>query len=206
MIGIVDYDVCNVGSIMNMFKRVGAQSGLVSTEAEVAAAKALVLPGVGSFDAGMSCLRERGLVDVLHRKAVIERVPVLGICLGAQLMTKGSEEGRLPGLEFFDATVKKFRFDDTRLKIPHVGWNAVVPLRTDSLFSGFEATPRFYFVHSFFIECANERDVLARTDYGGMFTSAIQRGNIAAVQFHPEKSHKFGMQLLASFAKTVASK
>lgn len=204
MIGIIDYGVCNVGSIVNMLKRVGAPARVIQSPAELGGASKLILPGVGAFDAGMRVLEERGFVQALREKVLEDqRTPILGICLGAQLMTLGSEEGRKSGLGFFDAQVRKFRFDGPTPKVPHMGWNLVEKVQRSALTDDLPTASRFYFVHSYFMESRRPEDVLLTTDYGVPFHSGLRHGNVFGVQFHPEKSHKFGMTLLRNFATRV---
>jgi glutamine amidotransferase len=201
---VVDYGMGNLGSIMNMLKKVGAKAIRSSSASDVDRAGKLILPGVGAFDAGMKNLSELGLVPVLNRRVIEGRTPILGICLGMQLLARGSEEGQLPGLGWVDADVLKFRFDgihDKGLKIPHMGWNTVEVGAESRLFGDMGPDPRFYFVHSYHVRCNNEENVLARTFYGYEFVSAVMRDNILGVQFHPEKSHKFGMRLLGNFVR-----
>lgn len=200
MIVIVQCGVGNTGSILNMLKKAGADAKIISSHDELMHASKIILPGVGHFDFGMNQLRQSAWDEALHQKVLIERTPVLGICLGMQLMCKSSEEGKEPGLGWIDADVKKFVFEFPEVKVPHMGWNFVQPLRTDSLFQNYSAPPRFYFVHSYYVHCNNEESVLAYTEYHSKkFVSAFQKENIFGVQFHPEKSHVFGLQLLKNF-------
>lgn len=201
MITIVNYGMGNLGSVQNMFKRIGVASEITGDPQAVSRAEKLLLPGVGAFDAAMQKIAESGLREVLDRKVLEEKVPVLGICLGMQLLTNGSEEGVLPGLGWIPARTIKFRFPEgSPLKIPHMGWNYVFPKRESPLTHDLPAEPRFYFVHSYFVRCDNEEDVLMTTPYGNDFHSIVQRGNVYGAQFHPEKSHKYGMKLLSNFA------
>lgn len=203
MIGIVDFGMGNIGSIENMFRKIGVPAAISSDPAVLADADRLVLPGVGSFDRGMRNLEERGLVPVLRRHAFERKAPVLGICLGMQLFSRDSEEGTVPGLGWLDARTIKFRADgeDWSRKFPHMGWNELQLKRSHPIFDGFEDKARFYFVHSFHVEPGTPEIEVARTDYGRSFVSAVASENIVGVQFHPEKSHRFGMALLSNFAK-----
>jgi glutamine amidotransferase len=203
MIVIVNYGMGNLGSIINMLKKVGVQAKISSDPKDIESADKLILPGVGAFDTGMQSLRELDLVDLLNDKVLNQKTPTLGVCLGMQLITKRSEEGVLPGLGWIDGESIRFRFDprQNNLKIPHMGWNTVNVQRTEPLFRGLEQEARFYFVHSYHVICNNLSDVLTTTDYGYEFVSALQRDNIMGAQFHPEKSHKFGMRLLKNFGE-----
>lgn len=203
MIVIIDYNMGNLGSIFNMLKKIGVSTKVSSNIDVIQAASNLILPGVGAFDNGMSNLKETGLIPVLNEKVLIRKTPILGICLGMQLLTRSSEEGRLPGLGWIDGCTTRFRFgsEQSGLKIPHMGWNTVT-FKKNSIFSqGFEGDPRFYFVHSYHVTCNREEDVAGKTFYGYEFHSAIQKDNIYGVQFHPEKSHHFGMNLLRNFVE-----
>jgi imidazole glycerol-phosphate synthase subunit HisH len=203
MIVIVDYKMGNIGSVLNMLKKIGADAVISSDPREIEKADKLILPGVGAFDTGMKHLHESDLVGVLNEKALDRQTPTLGICLGMQLLTQGSEEGDLSGLGWIDGHTVKFRFDENNrhLKIPHMGWNTVKIRSHDSLFKSLDEDARFYFVHSFHVVCHRDADVLASTHHGDDFVSAVQNRNIMGTQFHPEKSHKFGMKLLRNFAE-----
>jgi glutamine amidotransferase len=203
MIVIVDYGLGNLGSIGNMLKRIGKEAVISSSVSEVRKATRIILPGVGAFDNGVKNLTDRGLLPVLQEKAMEERIPILGICLGMQLLSQGSEEGNSGGLGWIDARTVRFRFDgsDRKLKVPHMGWNTVSLARQSCLYTDMDPDARFYFVHSYHVECRNEEDILTRTNYGIDFASSVARGNIFGVQFHPEKSHKFGMRLLQNFTE-----
>jgi glutamine amidotransferase len=200
MITIIDYKTGNLGSIQNILKRIGEESVVTSDAEVIAKASKIILPGVGAFDTGMKNLTDLGLTDILNKKVLIEKIPVLGICLGMQLMSKGSEEGSFPGLGWIDSTTLRFRFQNTtEYKIPHMGWNFIKQYKTSRLFDSMFADPRFYFVHSYYFSAANPEDIVTSTTYEIEFTSSFERGNIMGVQFHPEKSHKFGMKLLKNF-------
>lgn len=206
MIVVVDYGMGNLGSIMNMLKKLEARAILSSSIADIENAQKLILPGVGSFDTGMKNLDTLGLVPILNKKVIEDKTPILGICLGMQLFTRRSEEGNLPGLGWIDAETTKFKFDDAqgmKNKIPHMGWNTIEVMKANELFNGMYPEPRFYFVHSYHVSCNREEDILTKTFYGYYFVSSIVRHNILGVQFHPEKSHKFGMKLLGNFARVA---
>jgi glutamine amidotransferase len=198
---VVDYHMGNIGSIANMIRKVGGAVEVSSDPQILRRAKRLILPGVGHFDQGIRNLRELGLTPVLQELAVERRVPVLGICLGMQLMCKSSEEGSEGGLGWVDANVRRFDPAPTAaMRVPHMGWNVATPQRSSSLLEFAPAEPqRFYFVHSYYVECQDPADVLARTPYGTDFCSALLRDNLCGVQFHPEKSHVFGMDLFRRF-------
>jgi len=206
VIAVVDIGIGNLGSIINMFRKIGVEASISSRVSEIEKAEKLILPGVGSFSVGMSNLNSSGLVEVLRRKVVDEKVPMLGICLGMQMLGKSSTEGEeLQGLGWIDAHSVRFRFDSMehhhRLRVPHMGWNTVRIVRDNSLFKNMGDEPRFYFVHSYHLVCADPADVLTLTNYGYDFASSIRHGNIYGTQFHPEKSHRFGMTLLRNFAE-----
>jgi imidazole glycerol-phosphate synthase subunit HisH len=203
MIVIVDYGMGNLGSIVNMLKKIGAQACISSLAAEIEQADKLILPGVGAFDTGMRRLKELDLIELLNRKVLAQKTPTLGVCLGMQLLTRSSEEGVLPGLGWIPGKTIRFQIDagQQSLKVPHMGWNTVVLQRPDLLFQEMPDEPRFYFVHSYHIICDQQEDIVAVTEYGYPFTSVIQRDNIWAVQFHPETSHRYGMKLLQNFVE-----
>ncbi len=209
MIAIIDYGMGNVGAILNMLRKLEAPAVCTARPEEIAAAAGLILPGVGAFDNGMREIDRRGLRPVLE-KAVLDRgVPVLGICLGMQLMTGGSEEGSLPGLGWVKARTRRFRFEangaDARRRIPHMGWNTVRPAPGSALLEGLAGEARFYFVHSYHVDDFEGRALLTTTHYGYDFISAFEQGHVAGTQFHPEKSHRFGLQLLKNFVNRLVS-
>lgn len=202
MLIVVDYGIGNLGSIVNMLNRIGAPVKISSSIEDVSAASKIILPGVGSYDSGMARIRELNLVEVLNHKVKIEKIPILGICLGMQLMTCSSEEGSFSGLSWIKAKVKKFDIENLKLRVPHMGWNDVFVKKTSSvLFKDMYQDSRFYFAHSYFVSCDEQTDVLTETAYGNVFASSIEHENIYGVQFHPEKSHKYGMKLLNNFWK-----
>ena len=200
MITIVDYGMGNLGSILNMFKRIGARARISANPLDLEHAEKILLPGVGAFDGAMERINSGGFREFLDRKALVERIPVLGICLGMQLLTRSSEEGRIAGLGWIAA--ETLRFPQSKgLKIPHMGWNEVNPSRASPLTSGLAPGARFYFVHSFYVRVDHDEDSVLQAHYGVTFDAAVEHGNIFGAQFHPEKSHRFGMQLLSNFAR-----
>lgn len=200
MIKIIDYDAGNIASIANMLDRLGAQSEIVSKPAELRPGDKVILPGVGAFDTGARNLTERGLRGAITELASTGTIQVLGICLGMQLLFESSEEGVLPGLGLISGKVVRFRFDSSKLKVPHMGWNLVHPRKESWLFGEDRSSEqRFYFVHSYHAVCNHQADIAAEATHGYSFCCAVERGNIAGVQFHPEKSHRFGLSLLKRF-------
>ena len=202
MITIINYGMGNLGSVQNMLKRIGVESKITSDVSEIERAEKILLPGVGAFDAAVAKIDELNLRSVLVHKATVDKIPFLGICLGMQLLTRSSEEGQLQGLNLIPATTIKFKFEESQhLKVPHMGWN-LVRKNTDSVLTqNFINDYRFYFVHSYKVICDDTKNSILRTDYGGEFDSAIQNENVYGAQFHPEKSHKYGMHLLTNFSK-----
>lgn len=200
MITIVDYGMGNLGAVLNMFRRIGAPARISSELGAVRSASKLLLPGVGAFDAAMKRINDSGLREVLDHKALVEKAPVMGICLGMQLLTRGSEEGREAGLGWIAADTRRFPALPG-LKVPHMGWNLVHPTQEHALTRDLPPEPRFYFVHSFYVQTDEPRASLLRCHYGLDFDAAIGQGNVLGVQFHAEKSHRFGMKLLDNFAR-----
>jgi imidazole glycerol-phosphate synthase subunit HisH len=200
MITVIDYGMGNLGSIKNMLKRINVPSQVTGDAEVISKAEKILLPGVGAFDAAMERIESSGLREVLDYKALVEKIPVIGVCLGMQLLTRKSEEGKRPGLGWIAADTKKFIFSTNTLKIPHMGWNLVHLKKESPLIKDLPEEPRFYFVHSFFVQCDDPGDVLTTTHYGSDFHSIIQHDNIYGAQFHPEKSHKYGMKLLENFS------
>ncbi len=199
MIIIIDYGMGNLGSIVNMFKKVGAKAEVSSDLKVIAKAPKLLLPGVGSFDRAMERIEALGMRSVLDEQALVVKKPILGICLGMQLLTRGSEEGSLPGLGWIPADTKKFP-SMSGLRIPHMGWNVVQNATPSLLTQNLPVQSRFYFVHSYHVRVDEEHNSILKCQYGLSFDAAVQKENIYGAQFHPEKSHRFGMQLLQNFA------
>jgi len=201
-IAIVDYGMGNVASVKNMLNRIEVKHVLLaSTPEAILKSDKIILPGVGAFDHGMNNLKEYNLINALNEKVISQKTPVLGICLGMQLLTESSEEGIEKGLGWVKAKTRKLDFTNNGdLKIPHMGWNYVSVKKKNPLISE-DDNFRYYFVHSYYVDCFEQKDILGTTEYGINFSSAIQHENIFGAQFHPEKSHKFGMKLLENFAK-----
>jgi glutamine amidotransferase len=200
VIAIIDYNIGNIGAVANMLARLGHKACMTSQATDVAAASGIILPGNGSFDACMQNLRATGLVPLLEERVFVHQVPLLGICVGAQMLGKGSEEGDEPGLGWIDAIARRFP-DQPDLRVPNMGWNSVdVSNPSDMLGAALEPNSRFYFVHSYYLQAADERNVILKAHYGIEYAAAIGLGCIRGVQFHPEKSHRFGKRLLGAFA------
>lgn len=203
MIAIVNYGLGNVLAIANIYKRLGITANIVDSADELRRADKIILPGVGAFDWAMTRLNDSGMRDQIEELVVEKSRPVLGICVGMQMMAVNSEEGKLPGFGWFDAEVR--RFDESaftsKTLLPHMGWNDVMPRQNDSLFAGLDEQARFYFLHSYYFVPRTDADVLADTNYNGPFASSVRRGNLFGVQFHPEKSHQWGIRLLQNFAE-----
>jgi len=202
MIGVIDYGLGNVQAFLNIFKRLNIPAMAIHTTNELAEAKRLILPGVGSFDWTMERLNASGLRDALDEAVMVKNRAVLGVCVGMQMLARSSEEGQLHGLGWLPAYVR--RFDEHRFTqkthLPHMGWNDVTPRANDSLFRGLEK-PRFYFLHSYYFVPENGEHILATTDYNGEFASAVRADHVFGAQFHPEKSHHWGALLLKNFAE-----
>ena len=198
MIAILDYGIGNLGSISNMLKVIGEKSKITNEPAIVESSDGIILPGVGAFDAGMSKLIETGLSQIITDEANKGK-PILGICLGMQLLGQKSEEGHLPGLSLIPFQCKKFRFQDETLKIPHMGWDVVEFQKKHPILEKLSGHQRYYFVHSYYAVCDSHENILMTCDYGYEFAAAVVKDNIIGVQFHPEKSHDFGLALLSNF-------
>ena len=200
-ITIVDYGMGNMGSLTNMFRRIGVKSEIASDPRSIESARKIILPGVGAFGAAMDRIDALGLRDVLRAKALEERVPFMGICLGMQLMTRSSEESLgAKGLNLIAADTLRFP-RSSELKVPHMGWNEVTVGSLTALTSPLPPEPRFYFVHSYYVRTDDPADVMLSCHYGQNFDAGLNRGNLFGAQFHPEKSHKFGMAMLRGFAE-----
>lgn len=203
MVTIVDYGSGNIKAIANIYKLLNIPVSVATKPSELENAEKIILPGVGSFDYCMSKLNNSGMKEVLNRKVIEGKTPVLGICIGLHIMAHESEEGKLPGLGWIDGYVKKF--DESKLvlkpKLPHMGWNSIQVKSIPELFKGVNQDHGFYFIHSYYIELINKEDILTITNYENDFVSGISRSNICAVQFHPEKSHSNGIELLKNFSQ-----
>lgn len=203
MITIIDYGVGNINAFVNVYKRVDVPVKIARTAADLAGAEKLILPGVGHFDYAMEKLNNSGMRDQLDDLVLDKKVPVIGICVGMQMMANYSDEGEREGLKWIDASVKKF--DESKIhhvtRLPHMGWNDVTPKAALPLFAGLEHDAIFYFLHTYYFECNNPEDVMAVSDYGIEFASAAHHENKYGIQFHPEKSHHYGEILLHNFAK-----
>ncbi len=201
MITVVNYGIGNIGSMLNMLKHLGLRGEVQSDPKIINNAKKIILPGVGSFDAAMTQINSvPNLRKTLEYKVIKEKVPILGVCLGMQLLTSNSEEGKQEGFGWIPAKTKRFP-KQKNLKIPHMGWNIALPNEASLLTKDLQDNPRYYFVHSFYVQVDDEKHSIMKTQYGITFDSAIGFENIYGVQFHPEKSHKFGMKILKNFSE-----
>lgn len=202
MIAIVDYGLGNVQAIAHIYKRLGLDCQMARQAGDLAQASHIVLPGVGAFDWAMAKLNASGMRAALDQAVLQDKKPVLGICVGMQMLARRSDEGQSEGLGWLDAEVRHLDPGPPQAprQLPHMGWNDVKPLHTDGLFADFDAAPRFYFLHSYYFQPHLPADTLAESDYGETFTCAVRHGHIHGVQFHPEKSHGWGIQLLKNFA------
>lgn len=203
MIHIVDYGVGNIQAFLTMYKRLGVEVCCASDAGLLSSAEKIILPGVGAFDHAMNLLKVSGMQEMLNKKILEDAVPVLGICVGMQMLAKSSEEGNLPGLGWIEGKVKSFHSNKSsvNLPMPHMGWNDVKPISNTTLFKGFSEDIRFYFLHSYYFDCDNQEHVGATAEYGFQFHCSIEKENIFGVQFHPEKSHHWGAMLLKNFAE-----
>lgn len=201
MIVIIDYGLGNIGSIYNMLRKIGASSIISREPQQIMKARKLILPGVGAFDSAMKVLSELDLISVLNYKVINQKTPILGICLGMHLFTNKSDEGKLPGFGWIDGKTVRFSLDEKLFKIPHMGWDKITIHNRSPIFNNIGEASRFYFVHSYHVSDCLDTNVIATTQYGYNFISAVQKDNIIGVQFHPEKSHKYGLNLLKNFAE-----
>ncbi len=200
MITIINYGIGNVASIANMFKRIGQKTSIALDAGDVEKAEKLILPGVGSYDAAVKELQDRNLWSSINNRVLGDKIPILGICLGMQLLCSSSDEGREPGFGWIEARCHKFRFEPgTDIKVPCMGWNHIDLKNDEPIFEDLDH-PKFYFVHSYHVVCEDDRNCIATADYGYAYPAAIRKDNIYGVQFHPEKSHRYGMQLLKNFS------
>lgn len=199
---IIDMGIGNPGSIQNMLNKINCTSIISSDPEDIKSAEKLILPGVGSFDSVMKRIEDLQIKELLEDQVIKNKIPILGICLGIQMFTKGSEEGLLPGLGWIDAITVRFSFSDNQnLKIPHMGWNTMTLHKENLLFAKMQSDARFYFVHSYHIVCQDSTVILSNTHYGYDFVSSIQKNNIYGTQFHPEKSHRYGMKIFENFSE-----
>lgn len=203
MITLIDYGVGNIYAFQNVYKRLNIPTKIAKTVSDLNEVDKLILPGVGSFDYAMMQLNNSGMRDRLDELVLEQKKPVIGICVGMQMMANSSDEGKLDGLKWIDASVKKFDVSTIKYvtKLPHMGWNDVSPIKNHPLFIGLENDALFYFLHSFYFHCNNEADSIANSEYGINFTSSVNHENIYGIQFHPEKSHHYGETLLHNFSK-----
>ncbi len=202
MITLIDYGVGNIFAFQNVYKRLNIPTKIAKSIEDLIDAQKLILPGVGSFDYAMKRLNNSGMREKLDELVLVQKIPVIGICVGMQMMGNWSEEGSEEGLKWIDGDILKFdeKLIQHRTKLPHMGWNDVMPVRDHPLFDGLEKEAIFYFLHSFFFKCNNPTDSIAISDYGVSFSAAVYKDNIYGIQFHPEKSHQYGEKLLHNFA------
>ena len=205
MIAIIDYGLGNLGSISNMLKVIGEKSKITNSIDVISTSDGIILPGVGAFDAGMSKLYELGLTEVIQEQAS-QGKPILGICLGMQLLGRSSEEGKLKGLSLIPFECRRFKFEDNELKIPHMGWDIVDFKQEHPILNELSGQQRYYFVHSYHAVCDSDENILMTCDYGYKFTAAVVKDNVIGVQFHPEKSHDFGLALLSNYVDMCMSR
>ena len=203
MIVLIDYGVGNISAFLNIYKQLNIPARTAKTESELDGAQKIILPGVGHFDYAMQRFNDSGMRERVNKLVTQDKIPVVGICVGMQMMAGKSDEGQLEGLGWIDADVVKF--DDAqrsaKMPLPHMGWNDVYPTKPNPLFTGLEEDARFYFLHSYYFKCHRPEDSIAEADYGIRFSCSVNKENVYGVQCHPEKSHHFGLQLLKNFAE-----
>ena len=206
IVSVVDCEIGNVGSVCNIVRKVGFEVEVITSPDQLKSTAVLILPGVGAFDNAITNLEDGGWINSLRKYAMVDKKPILGICLGMQLFTRGSQEGVKKGLCFIEADTVRFSVEKMSMmqRIPHMGWNLAAVQKENTLFDPDEQEERFYFVHSYHVECDNEEDVLTTTNYGYEFVSSFQKGNIVGVQFHPEKSHHFGYEFFKRYLEDCA--
>lgn len=202
MITIIDYGLGNIRAFVNVYERLNIKTKIAHSSEDIKDASKIILPGVGAFDYAMSQLNASGMRDELEKQVLENKIPIMGICVGMQMLAKSSDEGIMPGLGWIDGAVKLF--DESTIpyktRLPHMGWNSIKPENNCQLLSGFNPQSRFYFLHSYYFVCNNEENIISTTEYGITYASAVNSDNIYGIQFHPEKSHSNGVQLLKNFA------
>jgi glutamine amidotransferase len=201
MLTIIDYGLGNISAFKNVYERLNIPVKIAQYPKEVESATKLIIPGVGSFDYAMSQLNKSGMRDILDKRVLEDKIPVIGICVGMQILANSSEEGKEPGLGWINGRVRKFNpsLIPYKSQLPHMGWNTISPKDGENLFKGVENQSRFYFLHSYFVDCESDSNVICKTHYGISFASAVNKGNVYGIQFHPEKSHNNGIRLLNNF-------
>ena len=203
MITIIDYGLGNIRAFVNVYERLNIKTKVAHCANDLKDASKIILPGVGAFDHAMTQLNQSGMREEIEKQVLCNKVPVVGICVGMQMLAKSSDEGKLPGLGWIDGVVKIFDTSKINYKtrLPHMGWNSIKPINNQPLLFGFNDDSRFYFLHSYYFVCNNSDDVISTTDYGITYASAVNKDNIFGIQFHPEKSHSNGIRLLENFSK-----
>ena len=200
MITIINYGLGNIRSFVNLYERLNIKTKVANSTDDIKSATKIILPGVGAFDYAMSKLNKSGMREELEKRVLIDKVPVLGICVGMQILGDRSEEGTMKGLGWIKGTNKKFKISEKSI-LPQMGWNNMDSIKKNKIFTNINESSRFYFLHSYYFECENQENELARTFFEINYTSAINEDNIYGIQFHPEKSHSSGIQLLHNFSK-----